>query len=124
MCNLGRRYYEEQFYEIILNLNQWFRGKSRFNVVLIWISDSTFVQLSVIICAFLLEGIQRNDSVNYFEFGSVVQMSFKRLHIWSSGHTPVLWSSTSYAILEESIIGNIHVKLYNIWTSGPGGNVV
>ena len=25
LCNFGRRYYEEQFCEIILNLDQWFR---------------------------------------------------------------------------------------------------
>ena len=25
LCNFGRRYYEEQFYKIILNLGQWFR---------------------------------------------------------------------------------------------------
>ena len=25
-----------------------------------------------------------------------------------------------YAILEEDIMGNIHVKLFEIWTSGSG----
>ena len=25
LCNFGRGYYEEQFYEIILHLGQWFR---------------------------------------------------------------------------------------------------
>ena len=25
LCNFGRGYYEEQFFEIILNLGQWFR---------------------------------------------------------------------------------------------------
>ena len=29
-----------------------------------------------------------------------------------------------YAILKEGIIGNIHMKLYKIWTSGSGGGVV
>ena len=28
------------------------------------------------------------------------------------------------AILRESSMGNIHVKLYGIWTSGSEGNVV
>ena len=28
-----------------------------------------------------------------------------------------------YAILKEGIMGNIHVKLYEIWTSGSGGDV-
>ena len=60
-----------------------------------------------------------------FEFGSVVQeMLFKRFLIWSSGSPPVRWSRTIYTILKESIMGNIHVKKYEIWTSGYGGDVV
>ena len=57
---------------------------------------------------------------NYFEFGPVVQedMSFKRFLIWSSGGPPVWWSKIIYAILKEGIISKIHVKLYEIWTSG------
>ena len=51
-------------------------------------------------------------------------MSFKRFLIWSSGGSPVCWSGTIYAILKEAILGNIHVKLYEIWTSGLGGDVV
>ena len=67
----------------------------------------------------------RNNSVKLFEFGSVVQeMSFKRFLIWSSGSPPVLWSGTIYAILKEGFMGNIHVKLYGIWISGSGGDVV
>ena len=31
---------------------------------------------------------------------------------------------TIYAILKEGIMGNIHVKLYEIRTSGSGGDVV
>ena len=27
LCSFGRRYYEEQFFEIILNLGQWFRRR-------------------------------------------------------------------------------------------------
>ena len=62
---------------------------------------------------------------NYFEFGPVVQeMSFIRFLIWSSGGPPVRWSCTICAILKEGIMGNIHVKLYEIWTSGSGGDVV
>ena len=37
---------------------------------------------------------------------------------------PVRWSRTINAILKEGIIGNIHVKLYEIRTSGSGGDVV
>ena len=36
----------------------------------------------------------------------------------------VQWSGTNYAILKEGIIGNIHVKLYEILTSGSGVDVV
>ena len=63
---------------------------------------------------------------NYFGFGPVVQeeMSFKICLIWSSGGPHVRWSGTIYAILKEGIMGNIHVKLYEIWTSGSGGDVV
>ena len=61
----------------------------------------------------------------YFEFGPVVQeMSFKIFLIWSSGGSCVLWSGTIYAILKEGIMENIHVKLYEIWTRGSGGDVV
>ena len=51
-------------------------------------------------------------------------MSFERFLIWSSGSPPVSWSRTIYAILKEGIMGNIHVKLNEIWTSGSKGDVV
>ena len=51
-------------------------------------------------------------------------MSFKRFLIWSSGASLVLWSGTIYAILKKGFMGNIHVKLYEIWTSSSGGDVV
>ena len=51
-------------------------------------------------------------------------MSFKRFLIWRSGSPPVRWSGTICAILKEGIMGNIHVKLYEITTSGSGGDVV
>ena len=38
--------------------------------------------------------------------------------IWSSGGPFVQWSRTICAIFKEGIIGNIHVKLYEIWSSG------
>ena len=66
LCNFGRRYYEEQFCEIILNLDQWFRRKCHLKVFLIWISGSPFVQRSITICAILVEGIMRNNSVKLF----------------------------------------------------------
>ena len=50
-------------------------------------------------------------------------MLFKRFLIWSSGSPPVMCSITIYAILKEGIMGNIHVKLYEIWSSGLKGDV-
>ena len=40
--------------------------------------------------------------------------------VCSSGGPCVQWSKTIYAILKEGIMGNIHVKLYEICTSGVG----
>ena len=85
-----------------------------------------FVQWSRTICAILVEGIMRNDSVNLFGIwasGSGGMVRFKRFLIWSSDGPPVQWSRTIYALLKEGIMGNILVKLYEIWTSGSGGDV-
>ena len=61
----------------------------------------------------------------YFEFGPMIQeMLFKRFLILSSGGPPVQWSRTIYAILKGGIMGNIDVKLYEIWTSGSGDDFV
>ena len=51
-------------------------------------------------------------------------LAFERFLILSSGRTPIRWSRFIYAILKEGIIGNIYVKLYEIWTSGSGGDIV
>ena len=51
-------------------------------------------------------------------------MSFKRFLIWIFGSPPVRWSGTIYAIFKEGIMGNIHVKLYEVETSGSERNVV
>ena len=51
-------------------------------------------------------------------------MSFNIYLIWSSGGPRVKWSGTIYAILKEGIMGKIHVKYYEIWTSGSGGDVI
>ena len=66
LCNFGRGYQDEPFCEIILNLGQWYRRKCCIKVFLIWISGSPFVQRSVTICAILVEGIMRNNSVTFF----------------------------------------------------------
>ena len=48
----------------------------------------------------------------------VKEVSCKRFPIWSFDDPPDQWS------LKEGIIANIHVKLYEIRTSGSGGDVV
>ena len=57
---------------------------------------------------------------------SVVEekMPLNRFLVWSSGSPPVWCSLTIYAILKEGIMGNIHEKLYGIWTSGSKGDAV
>ena len=65
ILNYGRGYYEEHFCEIILNLYQWFR-RCLFKIFLIWSSGGPFVQWSRSICAILVEGIMRNNSVKLF----------------------------------------------------------
>ena len=66
LCNFGRGYQEEQFCEIILNLDQWFRRRYNLNIFLIWCSGGPFVQQSRTICANLVEGIMKNNSVKSF----------------------------------------------------------
>ena len=50
LCNFCRLYYEEQFCEIILNLDQWFR-RCLLTVFLIWSSGGPREP-----CAILVEG--------------------------------------------------------------------
>ena len=66
LCNIGSGYQEEQFCEIILNLDHWFRRRCLIKIFLIWSSYSPFVQQSGTICAILVEGIMTNNSVNLF----------------------------------------------------------
>ena len=63
LCNFSRGYYEEQFCEIILNLDQFFKRICRLKIFLIWSSVGPFVQRSRNICAISVEGIMRNNSV-------------------------------------------------------------
>ena len=51
-------------------------------------------------------------------------MLFKRFIIWGSGGSSVGLSEIICAILKEGVMENINVKLYKIWTSGSGGDVV
>ena len=77
LCNFGRRHHEEQFCEIILNSDQWFRRRCRSKISLIWSSGNPFVQWSGTICAILVEGIMKKKSVNLFR-------------IWASGSGDVV----------------------------------
>ena len=67
-----------------------------------------------------------NSVVVFVELGFVVQeqMLFKIFLICSSGGSLLRWSRTIYAILKEGVIGNIYVKLNDIWTSVSGGDIV
>ena len=64
------------------------------------------------LCNFGRGCYEEQFSINYFEFGPVVQEErlFKIFLIWSSGGPPVQWSRTVCAVLKEGIMGNIHVK--------------
>ena len=66
LCNFGRGYYEEQFCEIILTLDQWFRRRCLLKIFLIWSSGGPFVKRRGTICAILVEGIKRHNYVILF----------------------------------------------------------
>ena len=103
LCNYGRRYHEEQFCEIILNLDQWF-GRCRLKIFLIWSSGGSFVQWSETNCAILVEGIKRNNSVIFFNLDQWFRSRclLKVFLIWSSG--------CICAILVEGLKRNNSVK--------------
>ena len=126
LCNIGRGHHKEQSCEIILSLDQCFRKKCCINVFPIWNSGSPFVQQSVTICAIFFEGFKRNNSVKLFwiwvsGLGGDVVWNISYLELW--------WPSCSMErnhleMLKEGIMGKIHVKLYEIRTSGSGADVV
>ena len=64
LCNIGRRHHEEQSCKNI-EFGPVVQEEMQLKF-LILSSDSPFVQLSIIICAILVEGIQRNNSVKLF----------------------------------------------------------
>ena len=120
LCNFGRRHHEEQFCVIILNLDQWFRRK--------WgLKGISYLELWQ-----PFGSVERNHLCNFRRWYSEEQfciillhlgqkMTFKLFLIWSSGGPP---ARTYYAILKEGIMGNIHVKIYEIPTSGSEGDSV
>ena len=44
LCNFGNGYYEEQLYDIIMNLGQWFKEEMSFKRFLIWSYGSPTAQ--------------------------------------------------------------------------------
>ena len=64
--HLCRRYYEERFCEIILNLDQWFRRLMPFKGISYLELWQAFVQWSITICAISVKGIMRNNLVKLF----------------------------------------------------------
>ena len=66
----------------------------------------------------------RNKSLKLFLIWASGSDVFKSFLNWSSGTPPVRCSGTIYKLFEDGIMGNIHVKLNEIWTSGSGGDVV
>ena len=113
MCNFGRRYQEEEFNELISNLDQWFR-RCRLKDV-----------LSGTLAVLLFRGAKpfmQFERRYHGEFGPVVQeeVSFKDILIRSSDGLFVQWSRTICANLADGIKRNNSVKLFLIWTSGSG----
>ena len=66
LCNSGRVHNEEQFCEIILNLDQWIRRRCRLKTFIIKSTGGIFARRSGTICAILVECIMRNNSVKLF----------------------------------------------------------
>ena len=73
LCDFVKGHYEKQICEIILNLDQWFQEGMSLNTFHILSSGSPFVRRSGTFCAILVKGFMRNNSVELFEFGPVVQ---------------------------------------------------
>ena len=106
VCNFGRRHHEEQVYEIILNLDQWFRRKCPLKVFLIWSSGSPFCSAEL---NHLFNFGRKYYEEQFCEIGLNLGLWFRRrcrfkisyLELW---RPPVQWSGTIYAILKESIM--------------------
>ena len=72
LCKFGRGHHEEQFCEIVLNLDQCFRRRCLLKIFLIWSSGGPLVRRSKTIRTIFVESIMRNNYVNLFR-------------IWASG---------------------------------------
>ena len=66
LINFNRRHYEEQFFEIILNLDQLFRTRGHLKIFLIYSSGSLIVQCFQTICAIMVVGLMQNISAKQY----------------------------------------------------------
>ena len=80
---------EEQFDEIILNLDQWFR-RCLLKIFLIWSSGGPFVHRSRTIFAISVEAIMRNIFVNLFRIW--VRRRFRLKDFFSRALAALLFS--------------------------------
>ena len=93
LTNFGRRHNEEHFYEIILNLDQWFRRRGHLKIFLIYSSG----------------GLLFSASNHLFNYETIMNWEqwFKRKCCLK---TFLISSGTICSILEESIMRNSSVK--------------
>ena len=79
LCNFGRRFYEEQFCEIILNLDKWFRKRCRLKDFLSGtLAALLFGEAEPFMQFFKKKAPWVTFMLKYMNFGSVVQeMLFK-----------------------------------------------
>ena len=66
LCNFGRGHHEKHFYEIILNLDKWFRRICHLKTVLIKSSGDPCIKPSENNYAIMVEAIMRNNSMKVF----------------------------------------------------------
>ena len=114
LCNFERCHHEQQFCDIILNLDQWSRRRS-------CLKDISYLELWQPFCS-----AERNHLCNFSrshheeQFCEIIlnlDQWFKRcllkiFLIWSSGDPFVQQSRTTCAILVEGIMRNNSVKLF------------
>ena len=112
MCNFDRGYQEEQFCEIILNLDQWFR-RCLLKIFLIWSSGGPFVQRSGTICAILVV-IYQEEQLCEIILNLDQWFRCLKIFILSSGSPFVQRSASFCAILVVGIKRNNSVELFCI----------
>ena len=82
LCNCSKGHHEELLCEFISHLGQWLRRRCRLSIFLILSSGGLFVQWSRTICAIIVKGIMRNNSLKLFRIwisgsgGNVIKRHF------------------------------------------------